>query len=923
MRLPDLPGYHYEGFLGEDPFGWTFVALHEDGKRRSVRVFKSQATSDRFLQSYFKIFSDPQGAVPGVSRVHDFQLQNPHRLAACATPFYGWKARDSEGWQVASLERIASLLSREQILEVIRETGVVLGGVHSAKLFHGGLRPSGIFLSGDAKGGQKVRLGEFGQIFMGGLQFLEAGDLLFYTSPEQLSTGDFSNGRGFAWDVYAFGVIAFELLSGALPRLERLRRQKREHPDWFEGAPAITFGELSEVAEYYIAQLEADAEVRWPGAVSDPREIALREVIGRCLRFQPGERPASMIEVAAEVSAALQAVPEKRETRIEADRTPFAPAIPLPATAPEPRPKRKRREAPAPSLFDDSATLGDSKAGVRPSKGSFSKRFRESPVFRWQLTTVFSLVAILPITWFAVYNFLKAREKANEAEEEITFHLKEQENVKSQALAYQRDFLRTRETAEQLKSELNEAEDSKNNLLGQAKLARQLLRQTQENGDRFFRLVLENRDTDVPEFRERRAAALAEGRKHYERLVEAYGDAPDFIVSTANALFHLGQIYREMGEFGKALASFGEAERRYTALLEDSATADVEFVKNIAASKSALGELAVRSGQYSTARHYFTESSRFWSEARSRDPALSASAALFIHENSLAIVECEFAMDRLDAALDAAMSVGVTLTELQKKSPDDHRVTGALAKSFSLAGRVLEARGEAELAKEAYQQSSDLFARAVSLDAAVDAYQLGLGNSLARLGLLANDNEKLESAAEVLSRVVAANPFETIYLKTLADIFGTLATNQRDGGNPKNAIALEEKAIAILKPIVEKNAAVAPDVRYSYAQRLAHLAELLGDSGRFDDSREPLQQAVALLEEIASVEGASSQYRRTLARTLGMAGFACLQAGDETGAREHLELARTEWESYMEANPEDNDAAQAVKWTSEQLKRLP
>jgi tetratricopeptide (TPR) repeat protein len=565
--------------------------------------------------------------------------------------------------------------------------------------------------------------------------------------------------------------------------------------------------------------------------------------------------------------------------------------------------------------------FGPAPAGGRDRRkggGAFA-RLKANPVLRWQLTAIAFSVVSLALSFVAIVNYLGAREAKNHIEEELQKEL--QANVNKQAEAYRR-MQAEQVKNKQLLSELNESEDSKNSLLGQAKLARQLLRETQENGDRFFRLVLENRDSDVPEFRANRAAALEDGRSHYERLVETYGDAPDFIVSTADALFYLGRIYRELGEFGKSLAAFGEAERRYSALLEDESTAKVDFVKNIALSKSALGELSVREGQYSVARHYFTESSRFWTEARSREPVIAPVAALHIHENSLAIVECEFAMDRLDAAGDAAMSVGVRLTEMQKEDPDNHRVVGTLAKSFALVGRVLEARRDNELARQAHQQASDLYARAVELDAAVDEYHLGLGNSLARVGLLSNDRDKLEGAAEVLGRVVASNPYESIYLKTLADIYGTLAAGQRDGGRVKDAIALEEKAIAILKPIVEQNRAVAPDVKFSYSQRLAHLAELLGDSGRFDDSREPLKGAIALLEEISSADGAAAEYRRSLARTRGMAGFACMKSGDPGEAKEHLRLAKTEWQSFMAANPQDNDAAQAVKWTSEQLESL-
>lgn len=902
MRFPEIAGYEYEDLLGEDPFGWTFVAAREGGKRRVIKVFKAQATCDRFLQRYFQAFCNSASPLAGVSPVYDYVLQGPDTLTACVLPFYGWKGRESDQWQVSSLKRLMSLLTRAQAFEIVRELALRFAEIHQAGLFHGGLRPSGIFLTGDSKGGQKLRIANFGEIFMGGLQCLEAGDLLFYASPEQLASGDFTGGKGEQWDVYAFGVIAFQLLTGHLPRLDQLRQQCEGHPEWLNSAPAVAFGELTDVSEHFLNQLEVEKSVEWPDEPRDEREQELRKIIGRCLRFDPLNRPATMAEVAGMIA----------EDEFAADGAPTAAA--------------DRDAAPGPveaGAFTDAGFEELASPKVIPLQQLITT-LREKPVARWQTIAIASMVAVLLLTCFSLLSMMKVKTlEARQAEEVTELAVELQANVNKAATAYIRQNKSLQKNSEQLKSELNEAEDSKSRLLGEAKLARQILRQAQENGDQFFRLVLENRDSDVEEFRAGRVRALSEGRKHYERLVEAYGDAPDFIVSTANALFYLGSIYREMGEFGKALAAFGEAERRYAALLEDSSTANPEFVKNIAISKSALGQLAITSGQYSVARHYFTESSRFWTEARALSPDDALTAALNIHGNSLDIVECEFAMDRPDAALDAALSIGVQLTELQKQNPEDHRVIGAIARSFSLSGRVLEARHDVETARKAYQQSSDLYARAVKLDAAVDAYQLGLGNSLARLGLLSNDFEKLESAAEVLGAVIAANPYESTFLKTLADIYGALSRNQRDGGKLKNAIILEQKAIATLKPIIDGNTAIAPDVHFSYSQRLAHLAELLGDTGKFDESRIPLKEAITVLEKLSGADTKVAEHQRSLARARGMVGFACVKAGDNTAAKKYLELARTEWQNFIVANPEDADAAQAVKWTSEQLMRLP
>ena len=297
MRFPEIAGYHYEDLLGEDPFGWTFVAAHEGGKRRVIKVFKAQATSDRFLKPYFKAFCNSASPLAGVSPIYDYVLQGTDTLTACVLPFYGWKSRESEQWQVSSLKRLMSLLSREQALEIVRNLALQLAEIHEAGLFHGGLRPSGIFLTGDSKGGQKLRIANFGEIFMGGIQRLEAGDLLFYASPEQIASGDFTSDRGKSWDVYAFGVIAFQLLTGHLPRLDQLRQQCEGHPEWLNSAPAIAFGELSAVTEHFLNQLEVEKSVEWPDEARDDGEQELRRIIGNCLRFDPINRPATMAEV--------------------------------------------------------------------------------------------------------------------------------------------------------------------------------------------------------------------------------------------------------------------------------------------------------------------------------------------------------------------------------------------------------------------------------------------------------------------------------------------------------------------------------------------------------------------------------------------------------------------------------------------------
>jgi len=913
MRLPELLGYRYEQLIEEDPFGWSFAASHESGEWRLLRVLKAQATSDALVYQLLRPFFDADFRLGGVAEIHDLAFQDDYTPAVMGMPLLGWQGRDSKQWQLTSLRQLQGLLSREQAVDVVEKLAHSLDIVHRAGSFHGGLRPGNVFVTSDGAGDQQVRIAGFGEAFVAGAQYLEAGDILFYASPEQLASGDYSNGAGRGWDVYAFGVIAHQLLTGQLPRLDPLYRQCTETESVMEGVPAICYGRLTEASEHFQRQLAKEREFAgWLDDPSSPREALLRPVISSCLAYDAPARPSSMADVISALKTATREA--ERASRAASSLVEEAAPVEMAPAAENESPGRRRR----------------SRRGVTlPSLANFPK-FNlpawSARVFSgggntiwWQISTG---VAVALMSLFAVHSVVNGY-RARELERRLDVKVEEwQSNVEQQAESYRRALNERQSRSQNLEAELDEAKDSRSRLVGEAKLARQIIRQAQSHGDAFFRLILDNRDTDVPGFRVDRAKAMAEGRKHYERLIEVYGNAPDFIESTADAMFYLGEIYKETGEFGRALASFGEAERRYLAILDGADRPNPRYFAHLARAKQSLGVLAMSNGRYANARAFLGESSQYWSEYRRLEPGDAMIAGLHIHENSLAIVECERAVGNFEAALDAARSIGAQLLELQMQDPENHRVVGALAKSFALSGLILENRGEGEFAIEAYQQAGNLFGKAVRLNAAVDDYHLGLGNSLAKVGLLENDLDKLKGAVEVLAEVIPDNPFKPDFQRTLADVFGALAKNQRDGGHFDRAIALEQRAVALLGPVVRNNTNAPADVLHSYAQRLSHLAELQGDAGNFDESRQPLEEAIGVLSRIANAEYAKPSYRSTLARAQGLAGFACLQSGDEIRAKEHYELAQAEWEAYMAAKPEDPEAARAAQWTRDQLRRL-
>ncbi|MDB4538200.1 hypothetical protein N9230_06285, partial [Akkermansiaceae bacterium] len=161
--------------------------------------------------------------------------------------------------------------------------------LHKAKVAHGNLKPGNIFLG--PNGGPL--LADYATGLMPGVHHLGYSDALLYSSPEQLRNPEgYSDEAGYQWDVYAYGVLAFRLLTGRFPRC---------HDTLFPFSPSPGTEERFHVEsdrESIAAWLETDPDVTWPNEPKDERESRRREMINFCLGLDAMGRPSDMREVA-------------------------------------------------------------------------------------------------------------------------------------------------------------------------------------------------------------------------------------------------------------------------------------------------------------------------------------------------------------------------------------------------------------------------------------------------------------------------------------------------------------------------------------------------------------------------------------------------------------------------------------------------
>jgi len=141
---------------------------------------------------------------------------------------------------------------------------------------HGNLKPGNVFPTED----RGVLISDWTLGNMPGVRQLTFTDAVLYQAPEQLQEpAGYLVEAGYRWDVFAFGVIAFRILTGRFPRCHDTFSQVIPLPGETrrEGIQAdLTKGSRN---------LESQPQVSWPAPVETGMGTAQRGWILQCLNL--------------------------------------------------------------------------------------------------------------------------------------------------------------------------------------------------------------------------------------------------------------------------------------------------------------------------------------------------------------------------------------------------------------------------------------------------------------------------------------------------------------------------------------------------------------------------------------------------------------------------------------------------------------
>ena len=298
MNAPHLDAYGERELLDSGPCGAVFRAVKSDGTVTAVKLLDGLAINRPLLEEACSRLE--QGGWPvGVLEVLEADFQT--RPAIRVTPCLADQEQDGT-WTPRSLQHRLADFPGDSSWGTVMALATAVASLHDRQVAHGNLKPGNVFFDDE----ERLVLVDWALGNMPGIANHQFTDAILYQPPEQLRSPEgYLNERGYRWDVFAFGVMSFRLVTGHFPRCDATFLQVAPPP-----GETHRDGIAADLLKIAVA-LEAHEVLSWPNAPANPLEEKYRQVIERCLSLDPALRPANALEVRRLMEEAEKAMEEE------------------------------------------------------------------------------------------------------------------------------------------------------------------------------------------------------------------------------------------------------------------------------------------------------------------------------------------------------------------------------------------------------------------------------------------------------------------------------------------------------------------------------------------------------------------------------------------------------------------------------------
>ncbi|MCP4756809.1 MAG: protein kinase [Proteobacteria bacterium] len=202
--------YHIQRLLGEGSMGQVFTVWdkwkHEQKALKLIDLRRNKVPLEALMR--FKAEGDSLKNLdhPSIIKYQDFINEGD---------IYGLVMEYLPSPNLAQHLKENGPFPVEKAVSLARILAEALDFIHDTRLVHLDLKPSNILISSDSFGKLKIKVLDFGFSQIIGLSGSATGGTLFYMAPEQ--TGILHKTIDHRADLYALGIITYEVLTGHVP----------------------------------------------------------------------------------------------------------------------------------------------------------------------------------------------------------------------------------------------------------------------------------------------------------------------------------------------------------------------------------------------------------------------------------------------------------------------------------------------------------------------------------------------------------------------------------------------------------------------------------------------------------------------------------------------------------------------------------
>jgi hypothetical protein len=259
--LRQIGDYDVTGVLGRGGFGVVYSAVHRTlGDRRAIKVLAAELAGD---DEMIKRFSREATIVNLIEHAGIIKTLEVGRISD-GRPYFVMEQLDGIG--LDQMIRTLGALALADTVAILAQVCDALAAAHATGVVHRDLKASNIIVAPDRPGSWRVWLTDFGIAKLldvaGASSLTVAGQRLGtpeYMAPEQVLGGDVDART----DVYALGILAFHMLTGAYPFRDH---DPREVERMQVSEPAALAGPAPEITAVIQRALEKLPRRRWPSA---------------------------------------------------------------------------------------------------------------------------------------------------------------------------------------------------------------------------------------------------------------------------------------------------------------------------------------------------------------------------------------------------------------------------------------------------------------------------------------------------------------------------------------------------------------------------------------------------------------------------------------------------------------------------------